>query len=265
MRASLLGLGVVVLLEACSASGPPRSEISEADLLSGSVLGPSIADATVPAISMDDALALDDDMRAFLRGISDTSQPAVKVNRLLDAMKQRGLLSLDYNDAITHTVSATFHERQGNCLSFTMLFVALAREVGLRASFQLVDVPPTWTRDLDLVVVGSHVNSIVQSRFDRDVVVDFNAANSRDDYRTRKIDDKYAAALYYSNVGAEALLHRDYAASLAFLREAVRVHADMAAPWVNIGVLYGRQGRYDYAEAAYFRALEADPRLHTRV
>ena len=261
MRASLLTFGVVVSLAACSASSPRRSEISEADLLSGAALGPTVAAAAaeVPVISIADARALDDEMLEFARGISDVRNTTVQVGQLLDAMKRRGLFALDYADTATHTVSDTFHERRGNCLSFTMLFVELARAVGLHARFQLVDVPPRWNHDPDLVVIASHVNAVVESRFERDLIVDFNMADFRGDYPTHKIPDDYAAALYYTNVGAEALLRRDYATSFALFREAVGFHADIAGPWVDLGVLYGRLGRFDYAEAAYLRALEADP------
>jgi tetratricopeptide (TPR) repeat protein len=174
-------------------------------------------------------------------------------------MTQRGLFSLEYNDAVTHTVSRTFHEHRGNCLSFTMLFIALARAVGLDARYQLVDVPPQWNLDSDLVVIANHVNAVIVSKSDHDLVIDFNKANFRADYATHKIDDAYAASLFYTNLGAEAMLRRDYPASLALLREAVRTRDDVAAPWVNIGVLYGREGRYDYAEAAYLRALQIAP------
>ena len=47
------------------------------------------------------------------------------------------MFSLDYSE-VTRTASATFHERQGNCLSFTMLFVGLARAAGLTATYQSV-------------------------------------------------------------------------------------------------------------------------------
>jgi tetratricopeptide (TPR) repeat protein len=138
-----------------------------------------------------------------------------------------------------------------------MLFVELARAVGLRAHFQLVDVPPRWNHDADLIVIASHVNAVVESRFEHDLVVDFNVMDFRGNYPTHKIDDAQAAALYYTNLGAEALVKRDFASSFVLLREALRFRADTAAPWVNLGVLYGRLGRYDYAEAAYLRALEA--------
>jgi Flp pilus assembly protein TadD len=61
-------------------------------------------------------------------------------------------------------------------------------------------------------------------------------------------------------LGAEALLRGEYEASFAYLREAARVHPEIAGLWVNLGVLYSRQGRPEYAKAAYLRALEIDDR-----
>jgi Flp pilus assembly protein TadD len=59
-------------------------------------------------------------------------------------------------------------------------------------------------------------------------------------------------------LGAEAMLQGDYHAALVYLREAAGVHADIAGLWVNLGVMYSRHGKYELAEAAYLRALEAD-------
>ena len=258
MRGLILGVSVLVLLEACAASSIRRSPISEEDLLSGKALDSSFA-VSAPVISIDDAFALDDDMHAFVRQINASGDASMKVIRLLAAMKERGLFSLEYNEAVTQTVSGTFHEHRGNCLSFTMLFIALAREAGLHARYQLVDVPPQWNLDSDLVVIANHVNAVIDSTSDHDLVIDFNKANFRENYATRKIDDAYAASLFYTNLGAEAMIKRDYAASFTFLREAIRARPDVASPWVNIGVLYGRQGLLDYAEAAYLRALEIAP------
>src|SRR6516165_7389618 len=160
MRGLLLAVGVLIVLEACTASSVRRSEISESDLLSGKALDASFTVST-PVVSIGDAFALDDDMHQFVREISTVGDPAIRVNRLLQAMKQRGLFSLEYNEAVTQTVSGTFHEHRGNCLSFTMLFIALAREAGLHARYQLVDVPPQWNLDSDLVVIANHVNAVI--------------------------------------------------------------------------------------------------------
>src|SRR5690349_8728949 len=164
MRATLLAIGVV-FLAACAASGPRRSGVSAADLLSGETLGPSFVASAAPVIAIENARALDDDMRTFARGVNKISDESTHAGELLDAMKRHGLFALDYNDTSTHTVSETFHERRGNCLSFTMLFVELARAVGLRAHYQLVDVPPRWSHETDLIVIANHVNTIIESRF----------------------------------------------------------------------------------------------------
>ena len=200
---------------------PRRSAISDEELLSGRALDSSFA-VSMPVVSMDDAFALDGEMQEFVRQVRDFGgDSSAKVNHLLQAMKQRGLFSLEYNEASTRTVTGTFHERRGNCLSFTMLFIALAREAGLHARYQLVDVPPQWNLDSDLVVIANHVNAVIDSRTDKDLVVDFNRTNFHGDFVTHRIDDAYAASLFYTNLGAEAMLRRDYPQSFTLLREAV--------------------------------------------
>jgi Flp pilus assembly protein TadD len=215
--------------------------------------------SSAPLPSKEDAFGLDDEMRTFVASVT-TGDADARVNGLLDGMRDGGLLSLHYTDDFTRTASGTFHDRVGNCLSFTMLFVALARAAGLDARYQVVDVPPTWTDDLGLIAVGSHVNALVEAPADRKFVVDFNDAFFREQYPTRTVSDDYAAALYYNNLGAEALGRRDNESSFALLREAARTYPDMPAAWVNLGVLYLRFKHLDYAEAAFLRALETDPR-----
>lgn len=56
-----------------------------------------------------------------------------------------------------------------------------------------------------------------------------------------------------------ALVRRDRGAALAHLRAAADAHPDVVGMWVNLGVLYARERRYGYAEAAYLRAIEVDP------
>jgi Flp pilus assembly protein TadD len=120
-------------------------------------------------------------------------------------------------------------------------------------------VPPTWNYNVDLVVIGNHVNAAVGMPFESETVIDFNVSDFRGHYPTRRVPDDYAVALYYTNLGAEALLHKDYAQSFVLLREALRLAPDLPQPWVDLGVLYGRQRQFAHAEAAYLRALEADP------
>jgi Flp pilus assembly protein TadD len=138
-----------------------------------------------------------------------------------------------------------------------MLFVSLARAIGLQAGYQSVVVPPTWSND-GQVVVASHVNTTVRTRRGEQTIVDFNIRPYRSDQRSRRVSDSYALGLFYTNLGAEAMLRDDHAAALLYLREAATVRRDIAGIWINLGVLYARHGRYEHAEAAYLRALEVD-------
>jgi tetratricopeptide (TPR) repeat protein len=138
-----------------------------------------------------------------------------------------------------------------------MLFVTLARASGLQASYQSVQVPPSWSYD-GKVVVASHVNTVVRSGNSEETVVDFNIRPYQDSQRSRRVNDTYALGLFYTNLGAEAMLKNEHAAAFAYLRAAAAVRPDIAGVWVNLGVLYARHGRYEHAEAAYLRALEAN-------
>jgi tetratricopeptide (TPR) repeat protein len=249
----------LVLFEASVASGPRRPAFNDAELLSGSAL-PLDLTAAPAIVSPDEAFALDDSMRAFIEPLRGSNDQVVRLHRLLGAMKSAGLFAMEYATTSTGTAKVAFHERQANCLSFTIMFVALARAAGLKVRFQVVDVPPVWNNDMGLMVIGNHVNASVATSSAQKLIIDFNTTDARQQYPMREVSDRYVTALFYSNLGAEALLRQEHVASFAFLRESARTYDGVAAPWVNLGVLYARQGRYDYAEAAYLRALQADSR-----
>lgn len=256
VRVSRIGLVVLVATVAQAAAAPRQPAFDEADLVSGSVLA-FTAPAVAPAIpTRNEAFALDAEMRAFVAPVAELRDARQKLRALVEAMEGRGMFSLDYAE-VTRTASRTFHDRQGNCLSFTMLFVALARAAGLTVSYQTVEVPPSWSYD-GQVVIATHVNAAVRMGGGEETIVDFNVRPYQGTGRSRRVSDAYALALFYTNLGAEALLKTDYAASLALLREAANVDADIAGLWVNLGVLYARHGRFEHAEAAYLRALRAD-------
>jgi Flp pilus assembly protein TadD len=255
LRPLLLAVVVLIATEALAATGPRRPAFTAEELLAGATL-PFPVDASIAIPSRDDAFGLDAEMLAFVATTTEVRDSRKKLVALLRGMEERGLFSLDY-DETTRTARSTYHGRQGNCLSFTMLFVGLARAAGLTATFQSVTVPPTWVND-GKVVIGNHVNSIVRTAFGEETVVDFNIREYEAEQRSRRVDDDYALALFYTNLGAEALLRNDYAEGFAYFRAAAGIHPKMASIWVNLGVLYARHGLHEQAESAYLYALEAD-------
>jgi Flp pilus assembly protein TadD len=256
MRALLLGFVVFVATGAPAAAATRQPAVDETELVSGTVLTLAPPDAPIVVPTADQAFALDAEMEEFVAALKGIREPRHRMQALIAALEARGMFSLEYAE-VTRTARGTFHDRRGNCLSFTMLFVTLARAVGLSASYQSVVVPPTWSND-GQVVVANHVNTAVITGRGEETVVDFNMRPYLSDLRSRRVNDSYALGLFYTNLGAEAMLRNEHAAALVYLREAARVRPDIAGVWVNLGVLYARHGRYEHAEAAYLRALDVD-------
>jgi tetratricopeptide (TPR) repeat protein len=240
-------------LASCAANADVRPALSPA---AGESVPKRLTTAATPAA---DVLALDDAMRAFVREHTTGARTKeARMQQLLAGMKQHGLFELDYAATLTRTARDTFRERMGNCLSFTMLFVALAREAGIDAQFQMVDMPPVWSSQGDVVIVTTHINVLVRVGAGREFIVDFNTVDSRSNYRRRTVSDRYALALFYSNRGAETYLEEHYESSLAYLLAATDTFPDIADLWVNLGLLYARLDLPRRAEEAYLRALDAD-------
>ncbi len=240
-----------------ASNSPNTPHILAEDLIKdGSLFGASASDLVLPDAEI---LAVDDDMRAFVRENAGYSRDSdAKLHHLLRGMITRGLLSLEYDPHITHTARETFHSYTGNCLSFTNLFVALAREAGLNVKFQMIDIPPAWLGDEKLVILNNHINVKVRTKQRKDYVVDFNIDDYRGNYPKRQVSDQYALALYYSNVAVQHLTQGDYGQSFAYLRKSIQEYPRIPGPWINLGVLYSRHGAYDEAEVAYRRALKLD-------
>jgi tetratricopeptide (TPR) repeat protein len=252
-------LAALAMLAGCAGTIAQPSPAPRADLLSGATL----FGAPVPEAVANDADVLDIDaaMRAFVAAqVGDSRNPELKLRKLLAGMGEQGLFSLDYVGTETKTVRQTFADRKGNCLSFTMLFVALAREAGLDVSYQMVEIPPVWTSDSDLVILNNHINARVRLRSAGDYEVDFNNVEAKGNYSRHEVDDDYALALYHSNLGVQHLQAREQRSSFIELRAAIRAYPEIAGPWVNLGVLYAHQGLHELAESAYLEALRIDPR-----
>lgn len=202
---------------------------------------------------------LDADMRSFLAREVTGRDDATRLRQLIRAVVENAAFRIDYGDD-TRSAAETFATQRGNCLSFTNLFVALAREAGLSVSYQEVDVPPVWTAHDESFVVSRHVNAVVAARNGTSQVVDFNMGEFRAAYPRRSISDARAAAHYFSNLGVERLEAGEQDAAFAHFVRALALDRSLAQAWVNLGAWYRRQGDPVRAEASYLEALAANPR-----
>jgi Flp pilus assembly protein TadD len=168
------------------------------------------------------------------------------------------LLNFNYDSSLTLTAADTFDRRTGNCLGFSGMFIAMAREAGLKAWFQEVKVPPEWTSVNETLLVSMHVNAVVQHARS-EIVVDVTGAKRTEWVRIRKLSDAEAEAQYYNNHGADALVESDLARAFAYMVKAIRIAPDTSYIWSNLGVVYSRNGQLEDAKQAYYTALEINP------
>lgn len=206
-----------------------------------------------------DVLRVTDEMRTFAHtSVSGIGTDYDKMRALLTALRLSGRFDLIYDER-TRTAAETFEDRKGNCLSFTNMFIALAREVHIPVSFQEVDVPPTWVRSGESVIVNRHINVSVALNLFGEHVVDFNMSDFRAAYPRQRVSDARGLAHYYSNLGAERMIEGDTSGALAAFDMAIGEDSTFAPAWNNLGLLYLHAGAQDFAEAAWQQALFSSP------
>ncbi len=206
----------------------------------------------------EDVLSMNEDMRRFVHAyVPRNLKPRKKLDALLYALMHKGVLGLDYQPQVTSTAEQTFRNQRGNCVSFSLLFVAMARELGLRVSFNDVAVPPQFDlQEGSTVVMYKHINTLVDFPHSDTAVVDINLERYQNHYIQRRISDERAFAQYYNNRGVAHLVGGDLAAAYNYLRKGIEVAPKDSIAWGSLGTLYRRNGLLEEAEVAFLRGLE---------
>jgi Flp pilus assembly protein TadD len=179
-------------------------------------------------------------------------------------MAVQGLTGPAYSADRTLTAAETFRSRTANCLSYTNLFIALAREAGLDADYQVVDVPPEWDAQSGFLIRYTHINVLVRNvrlaeYYDNQVTVDFYQVHPAPGYRRRVVSDAYAASLYYANHAVARIRAGDARGAFGYLRRAIETAPENEDLWINLGAVYAMEGDHDSSVEAYEVALQIEP------
>ena len=251
---------IILATSACSSlsSGPvARQELFPLQLADRTV---GMEDITFLAPTPD-LLALDEEMEAFValytQGLRSQRQRLMQLHR---SMKGAGVLNLQYDPFAEGSAIEAFHRGNVNCLSYAHLFVAMAREAGLDASYQWVDIRPQWSRMGERVAVRLHVNVVVKVRGGEEFMADIDPLQPRDITSTHVISDRDAEALYHSNIAMDALSEERMAIAWANAARALEISPEMPHLWVNLGAVYRINGQHAEAEQSYLHALKLDAR-----
>lgn len=180
------------------------------------------------------------------------------LGELVDFLFDERGMHLQYDDDATLTVAEAWQYHTANCLTFTLVTVALARELGIDAYGQDLADTLIWRQEDRTLYHATHVNAgvwIGRNRFSVDVASDRVLTR----FEPRRLNDSRLLAQYYNNRSAELMAHEQLDAALAHSQVALRLDADYPTSWNNAGVVHLRAGRDAEAERFYRRALELDP------
>lgn len=167
-------------------------------------------------------------------------------------------LDLVYDLSPTRNAVETFRDRRGNCLSFTNLFVGIARELRLNPFYVEVTDYSRWNYRNGLVVSQGHI--VAGMRVDGKLrTYDFLPYRPKAYKEFKPIDDFVAAAHHYNNLGAEALMAGNNERALELVTIATLIAPDFTKAINNRGVCLARLGRFDEALAVYAQGLEYEP------
>lgn len=265
----MIALLAVLAATGCAVVHPRPVQIYSSgivDVLAGkAILGHEVTEAELPNY---DIFQVTPEMEAFARqAIRHSDNYFEKVKALQVALltaQEAGGHGIVYNAYVTEVPMVTFEQRRANCLSFTLLYVALARAVGIYAQVNEVQVPPTWDlRNKKDMVFLRHVNVKVPIPRENinilntdDVVIDLEMNRYRANYSQHEINDTSAAAQFYSNRAMEHLENNNMIDAFLSLRKSINLNDQQSYVWSNLGVLYSRKQLWREAELTYLHGLE---------
>lgn len=258
----MLLVTLLVVCSGCSAL-PGKTIDYDPALINGErAFGEVVASSEVPSAEL---TTVSPEMVHYMNStVGDSRLAASRFKRLLKNLSDDGYFTSTYNADKTFNAADTFANKSGNCLSYTAMFITMARYAGMNARFQIVKVPPSWDADSGFLIRYTHINVLVTGvRMDRlgagDFTVDFNAVHPDPEYSRKIVSDRYAESLFHANRAVTSVRAGDERDGLAHLRRAIELVPNNSDLWINLGAFYGKRDDFASAIDAYEVSLSIDP------
>lgn len=275
---------VVLLLSACSSVVQKTPFLADKGPLAQALSGELILGRSYKAEELPDRdlFGLSPEMEAFAESATAAvrlqDSKAEALHLALMSSTDAGGRGVTYSAYYTNTGVEAFEQRQANCLSYTLMYVAMARHLGLNAEVNEVMLPPTWDmRAGDTYLFMRHVNAkvfmprkrslpwvrVMETADVGDIVVDLEMRRFKAHYKQKVIGKDLVAAQFYSNRGMELAAEGKTTEAFLYLRKALLMSEEPSYIWSNFGSFYRRHKFYAQAEAIYLHGLAINPRDYT--
>lgn len=202
----------------------------------------------------------------YLQGVPHGLSRAFELNSVL---RSAGMLHIHYAPEASLSAEEVFLQRQANCISFSNLFIAVARGWGMDARYQLVSSQRNWERYRLGVMLALHVNVLLRFKNGGEMTIDFSPKPSatkagltttRNQTELRKIiSDDTAHALFWNNLAIDKLATRHVADAYRYLVKAISLDPQLSQLWTNLGIVFRHNNQTGSAEKSYKIALQLNP------
>jgi tetratricopeptide (TPR) repeat protein len=202
-----------------------------------------------------------DEMHRFaVEAVRGNTSIVGRIRALNAALSNEKGLDLKYDAEATLSAEEAFRQRRVNCLSYSLLFVALAREVDIPAQFNEVDIPPVWDiSDDQTLVLYRHVNVKIRTTPPFYEVIDVSGDEYDPSFDQRIVPDINVLAQFYNNRSVELRFQHRYVEALRYQLEAIKLTPQADFLWANLAGLYALMDSTKAARVAIYQALQLDP------
>ena len=259
----LLGPACVAaaLVAGCATPGAPASQAGVPWQDQAFDYDPALVSVTAASL-----FALDPDVERALRDdpIVARGNQASRTAQLLVLVFGPDMKAFAYAGGHSTVAADTWRLRRGDCLSLSVMSVALARALEVPAQVQEVRVPVSFDRRGGVDFLNAHVNVLVRN--DRrlrtmnrslaagDIVIDFEPqVGTRQ--RGTTLSDTEVLARHLNNLAAEHLADGRDRLAYAHFKAAALAAPAYAASYSNLAALYLRAGHAQAAEALLRHSL----------
>ena len=264
---SLMSIGCCLLLAGCAATSSSQVNVNTDHLFINSSFSKP-ADFN----NITDIYFLTEQQKAMLDSTIKPSLSQSFTQQIVDNLLQKDYQAFDYDNSFTRTASQTLESKQGNCLSMVILSVAMAKHFDLKFKIYDVKTAPIWNRNGGLFLVNGHVNvqlqntnydskhSVYEFLQNEYLTLDFLPRETRRSLAKQRVSERQLAAMYFSNIAADAMVQRQWDRAYWLLRESITYDPYQSAAWNSLAVLYRYNNQETLAEQVYRHAMALAPK-----
>jgi tetratricopeptide (TPR) repeat protein len=168
-----------------------------------------------------------------------------KVRLILEAILSRIHGGVKYTETATQNAVTTFQTGTGNCLSFTNLFIGMARRAGINTVFVAVDEVEDFEWSNGVLVHQKHMCAgfVEHGKLS---IVDFVREGAQY-WKFKPIADNEAVAHFYNNKGYAEFTKGNIDGAVKKYRTALLMAPEFVPAYNNLAVALNRQGKLDEA------------------